>query len=445
MGFSVEEPPPPPAAPTTFTGTEYTESLAFDTRITSIDGLTFTTATPTKYASNPIIAYVDAPANDQFLSYVSVQKVGSTWHMLYYGSEIGASEAYVNYATSSDGLTWTKPSIGRVTYDGDTDNNIVLEGVFTSGRWVPEISKWVVTVEGTTAAGGLEIYTSDDADGPYTLVAFLDAPGYEEGKEVVLRPDGRWVGYYVSGHGTDLRELSAWVSDDTGLTGSWSRYNSVIPTSASSSQKYSIGAEVLGDTFVGFVLNYDSTDGLGTIVVDLYRSQDALEWELVSSDFVPLGADTAWDDEMIISGNRIAKDGNDWHIYYCGAALGHDSPTSATNRGIGRVTFPAGRLFGYTGTGTIATEVTEVLDDTYTAFDLTVNADATGGSIDIELRDSGGAPISGFAAADFDTITTSVFDLEPTWGGLPAPQNADLRMVFTLTSATLHGYTITRS
>jgi hypothetical protein len=38
-----------------------------------------------------------------------------------------SSNPRICYATSSDGISWTKPSLGIVDYGGNTNNNIVLD------------------------------------------------------------------------------------------------------------------------------------------------------------------------------------------------------------------------------------------------------------------------------------------------------------------------------
>jgi len=77
---------------------------------TSSDGITFTLS-----GSTPVIP-VGAPSAWDYwaTSYACVLKDGATWRMIYSG--VGESEIHVGYATSADGITWTKQ--GPLTLGG---------------------------------------------------------------------------------------------------------------------------------------------------------------------------------------------------------------------------------------------------------------------------------------------------------------------------------------
>jgi len=103
-----------------------------------------------------------------------------------------------------------------VSYGGNTNNNIILG----SGSFNPSVvydpdgasdRKYVMTLEqrvGDTAPGLAYLYKS--ADGiSWTYIKALPRTGnvYSEVKEIVKRPDGRWMVYYNSGHVADKRYL----------------------------------------------------------------------------------------------------------------------------------------------------------------------------------------------------------------------------------------------
>lgn len=408
---------------------------------------------PVRYISNPIIPSAgETAANDQVKSFVTVVRDGLDWHMLYYGSQQGAAVPYFNYASSSDGLAWSKPNLGRVTYSGNTNNNIVSVGVFTSGRYDETLGKWVATLETdpVDSSVGFFIYTADDPEGPYTFATELvHGVGHYEGKELIRRPDGRWVAYYTHGQSTDNRRISAFLSDTSDLTGTWTKYEAVIDRSDTTDQKYGIGVNYVGGTYYGVVQVYDRTggpNGWGTIRLDLWASRTGVDdWQEVVQNYIPLGADGEFDDTMLVTGNRFTPEGDDWHIYYCGCPYEHEDPVDVwRDRAIGRATFKERRFIKYSGTGTLVTAPI-ALEPSSGTLALTVNANGSGGSVKVELLNASGNAIAGYTAADCSPITTDAVDHVPTWGGQPFPQVETAALRFVVTSAELFGYEVTRT
>jgi hypothetical protein len=382
---------------------------------------------------------------------VSVTFKDDLYHMHYYGGQVGGGVGYMHYAYSSDGVTFTQPNIGRVTYDSNTNNNIVMDGVFVSARWEPTISKWVYVFEAPSAAdnpsqpGGLYVYTSSTPDGAPTLVANPSHTGYHEGKDIIRRPDGHWLAYHVQGHGAQFRSITAWESTTTDLeTTGWTKYELAIPAISSAVQRYIIAVHRVGDVYVAFMTNFDQT-GVGVLSVDLWASRTGLrDWVRVGRDVLPIGGVGQWD-AVDVRATRIAENGDEWSVYYNGAPNGHETANVLIDRAIGRATTGRGRLVGWTGTGTLRTVPVVATVGVGESIGLTINADASAGSLVMELRDGNGAVIPGFGAASFDTITADVYDFEPTWNGAPMPTGGAVAIVFSLTNASLHGYTIARS
>ncbi|WP_026876566.1 carbohydrate binding domain-containing protein [Jiangella gansuensis] len=90
--------------------------------------------TPTKHPANPVVPLGSSGQPDSWAAqfYGSVIKVGSTYRMWYCAvgderDELGGRPEWwkVAYAESTDGVTWTKPNLGLVTYRGNTNNNLV--------------------------------------------------------------------------------------------------------------------------------------------------------------------------------------------------------------------------------------------------------------------------------------------------------------------------------
>lgn len=424
------------------------EPFVFADNVGATSGVTLEQYAATKLGY-PIVPPLST-GHDALRSFASVQTLGANdWRMHHYS--IASGQAYLNYATSINGLLWNKPNLGLVTYGGNTNNNIVQETSFAGMNYDEATDTWVMVTANVDGVGGVGdptsvwVWTASSPTGSFTMVKQLDAGYYSEGKFCFRRSDGKWIAYQSSGHSGNNRRISAWLSDTTDITGDWTLYADVIGPVSSSAQPYGIGVRQIGGVFYGLVMVYDSTTDDGIIRLDLYASQSGVnDWSLVVEDFVPIGDDGAWDDEMVINAHRLVDDGHNWHVYYCGAPLGHNDANTFVGRAYGRATVGWSRVCGYAGSGTVTTTVLPVLSG-YTASTLSVNADASGGSINIEVRDAAGDPIAGYTVDDFDTITSDVYDLEPTWGGETLPQVENLQLHFVITTATLHSYTIART
>ena len=72
----------------------------------------------------------DKPWEDRYCGYITVLKDGDVYRMYYrsiYNADHQGQGAYC-YATSADGINWTKPNLGLHEYDGSRENNIMLLG-----------------------------------------------------------------------------------------------------------------------------------------------------------------------------------------------------------------------------------------------------------------------------------------------------------------------------
>ena len=62
---------------------------------------------------------------------IGALKEGDVYKMWYHAMDTklwhtGPTNGSICYATSTDGITWTKPDLGLVTYQGSKKNNIVV-------------------------------------------------------------------------------------------------------------------------------------------------------------------------------------------------------------------------------------------------------------------------------------------------------------------------------
>lgn len=60
------------------------------------------------------------------------------WYIAYDGSYRNDADYFLCYATSPDGIHWTRPNLGMYEYAGSKDNNIITKGNFGSGVFVDD-------------------------------------------------------------------------------------------------------------------------------------------------------------------------------------------------------------------------------------------------------------------------------------------------------------------
>lgn len=422
--------------------------LTFD-RVASHAGLTFTVNRPVKDPANPLITPEQRTTADWGTSYQSCVYKDGVWHLLYPALH-QTSGWSTCYAYSTDGQTFIRPELDEVVRNGTSGNNIIQTGIALSIRWDDYFAKWVMTQENYNDTRGLFIWLSDEPYGPFTLAKHLTyGPAFQEGKEVVRRNDDRLIGYRVSGHGKPgSRALSAWISDTPDPAGEWTFLDEIIPSGGSADQRYGIGVHRVHDFYYGLVMRMNADEYTdppgdyntgGSILLQMWVSRDALTWTMVDGEWLTHeGIESeAWDACLATIGNRFAEVDDEWQVYYSG----HPNPRLTLTyelNGTGRAIVPRGRIGQAAGTGELTTDPLG-MPRTPT---LTVNADAVGGSLRVEVLDAEGSPIPGFTEADSDPITTDVYDAVPTWNGSPFAGTGTVSLRFVLTDAKLHGYSI---
>jgi predicted GH43/DUF377 family glycosyl hydrolase len=71
----------------------------------------------------------DRPWEDYCIGYCQVMRIGGTWHMWYASYDHAYrndADGHLCYARSNDGVTWEKPNLGLVEFNGSRDNNILI-------------------------------------------------------------------------------------------------------------------------------------------------------------------------------------------------------------------------------------------------------------------------------------------------------------------------------
>lgn len=309
---------------------------------------------PTRYIGNPVFEpQGDSEAYDYGKIFCQVLKFADNDYRCWYlavedNVEVKRRPAY---ATSTDGITWTKPNLGLISFGGNSNNNLLLDTLnrFSGLTYDAPNSRYLMMLEYTQSVAdyGIHIWSATDGINFTLLKTVQTATGFGaslEGKALVQRADGRWIAYYATGHSADLRNVGAYVSDTTDITGTWTHVGPILVNNGSTSQRYGIGVQKFGSLYLGFVMVYNSTTAQTRI--DLYRSEDGLYWSLVEANWLSLGTGGAWDDELVFNGHSLVQVGSDWRFYYVGAPEDHDAPSPRVAQ-IGYATVTQAELNSY--------------------------------------------------------------------------------------------------
>jgi neutral ceramidase len=180
----------------------------------------------------------------------------------------------------------------------------------------------------------------------------------------------------------------------------------------------------------------------------LATSRDGASWNLhwvyTDQPFVPRGADHAFDKDLLLPASTIVTHADKHWIYYAGANERHGSEKVKFDRqhAIGLATLPIDRFVSLTAGSQPGSVITKPLVLTGEA--LTINADASGGELAVELLDEAGHPLAGFSGDRTAKLSgRDELRWQPHWNpkaGLPSLKGALVRLKFTLRDASLYAY-----
>ena len=104
-----------------------------------VDRLSEATRTMHRPVPRDVSLTFDRPWEGNSCNYVSVIEDGGVYRMYYRASQVDYTQgemtpvhAFVCYAESADGISWERPSLGLVEFEGSKDNNIIWDGIGTT-------------------------------------------------------------------------------------------------------------------------------------------------------------------------------------------------------------------------------------------------------------------------------------------------------------------------
>jgi hypothetical protein len=434
---------------------------------------------PEKYQGNPIVKRGEPgePDSNGIKFYGSVIRVGDKFRMWYVGGTSPQVPGLPDekalwrplYAESDDGVHWTKPKLGLVSFRGNKENNILqLDPVITSinikvlheptdpdpaQRY--KMIAHAYWMKGEQRHGTLAPYVS--ADGLSWRLLFNAKPksnGQLTAEQIILppihfEPAGgfyKWDGVYYSSGQNVVPATRPYLSRVARVYRS-RNFAEWEPTSAVSFVRTSQHLDQPAKSGVNGKQTHEgiSVWNRGNILLGMYGMWDGGKtWKdllihqgfVISNDgiyfrepahefvFIPVGPDGTWDEGGLMQGQGFENVGDKTYIYYGSGDLrgwtGHAGPR--VKRGeIGLATLPRDRFgdLSMLETGEGEPQFVTASLEAKPGQDKMLYANASGlgpdAHLKIEILSHDEKPLPGLAGADAALVKENGFQIPVAW------------------------------
>ncbi len=355
------------------------------------------------------------------------------------------------YAISRDGITWQKPNLGLVEYDGSTNNNLVVRGAHGPGvirdaheRDPTKRYKMLYAADALGARYGITVRFSEDGirwdnaipventnaargDSHHSWLWAPDLKRYVS----CSRPMG-WAERRSGNQNVPLRPISRTDSEDFVH---WSDAQIVLDSTEQERQYYVMPICCYADVYLGFLMIFNAVTD--RVHCELTWSPDTWEWHHVdsgtplidtSNEFGDYDWGCAYASVPIFLSDEI-------RLYY-GAS--DDTHYGWRNAYLALATMRPDGLAGLQVTASNLTGSVMTQPLLCTGRDLYLTADAGDGNVQVEVLDS-----SAQTLAKGYPMTGDVTDAQLRWSGhkdLSSQQGQAIRLRFTLRNSKLYAF-----
>ena len=426
-----------------------------------------------KYAGNPVLV-AEFPWEDLVYLYGTVlpNETRTGYRMWYHtlrpddANNDGSLELY---ATSTDGIHWTKPILNLRSWHGSTSNNMYFTRATAGG-----ITS-VMQTPGDPDPAQLYKFMNYDSGGfcgawSADGIHVTDAPNnpvFTGGSDVgqfSWDPHSQLYRGYVKNSWYDwngLRRRAVALTTTTNIA-SWPRESLIlwpdafddrwiIPGSVQRTHFYGLSAFPYESMYIGFLWIFRATelDGempgylIGPCFVELVSSHDGVRWTRQEGDrtpILPLGPAGSWDDGMVFTARAPIVEGDTIKLWYGGFDQVHGMSLKITTGSIGLATLRKDGFASLDAGATTGSILTKPLTGASGA--LQVNYRAVGGSLRVEVLDENYGVIPGYVQADCVALTGDGVTQTVTWAThatLPAGAST-LHLRFLLQNASLYSF-----
>jgi len=370
------------------------------------------------------------------------------------------------YAESQDGIHWTKPDLGLCHFNGDTNNNIMLDfhgvSVFLDQHeedpskrykaigfirrfheiricYSPDGIHWTEPVHAT------DRYNEGALNACYVPYLNCYVAGSIEGSTNPL--------YSFKNFRGDVRpkRVAPALATDSRNLHDWAYRTVIYPhiTDPPNTQFYGMTPFHYGDNGLVFgflhVFNYTGpgpANDDGPIEAHLIYSRDGRTWHRIEDDqpIISLGPEGSMDDGMIMmTANGTFAHNDEIITYYTAANTGHGALIKNRNFKIARASWPLDRLVALVAgqeEGVLETKLLEVPKGK-----LIINADASGGYVTAEVLDARGQIQPGFSSDECQYMVDDSLRYNLRWEDKDLSQATQpMQLRFKLSNAKLFSF-----
>ncbi len=367
------------------------------------------------------------------------------------------------YATSHDGVKWTRPALGLHAFDGSSDNNIVFN-LHSPAILIDRFEKDPARrykLMGSTLQGYRVAYSADGLN----WIEYPENPVLEHFDTITLAQNPG-TGEFLAYHKRPAVERgfyrrAVWLSRSKDFQ-HWSTPELVFVPDATDdewatrvgerTEVYNMSVYPHATGFLGFptmfrVMKVRAAGELGPgqspldgpIDVQLVTSADGRSWRRTwpRQNVIPRGAPGAFDAGAILglASTVVDSDTETW-VYYTALTTGHGSPMPPKRISIGRAEW---RLHGFASldAGPDGGRV-ETVALALPPGGLTINADASRGELRVALLEADGKPLAGFGFEDSPTLNADDLRWTVRWKNGAPPRDRPLRVLIEMKNARLY-------
>lgn len=410
-----------------------------------------------KYSGNPVLQ-ADQPweGESTFIAGTVLSTEDHSGYRMWYRTYEDIPSCY---ATSTDGIHWTKPALGIISFNGSSANNMfttLARGVSVMHTPFNTNQSRRYTFFGTGSANFVGAWSSDGIHWSGVPNNPLMSPG-DTGHAAWDPLQSRYLAYVkMSGYPNGLQCRCVAFSQTTNFT-SWPDPYLIMmpdafddrwvpPDTIQRTHFYALNAFSYESMYLGLLLIFRATDNEGyydgPMFVELISSRDGVHWTREEGDrppTLPLGPAGAWDDGILETATHPLKEGNTLKLYYSGwdeshasAGYGHAKVGLATLRKDGFASLDAGPAEGSVTTRKLPR----------ISAPLHVNYRTSGGWLKVEVLDENSQVITGYSRNNCTALNGDSTDAIVTWTpgqNLPSPPGY-MRLRFILQNASIYSF-----
>lgn len=380
-------------------------------------------------------------------------KPGGTGYKMWY-TAYKNEKYYLCYATSKDGLTWLKPNLGIIDFEGNKNNNICMAngGTLLYDPYDKDLRRRykLMRFEGGNRFGYHVFFSPDGLHwsewhpGPVLPYGDVSNIAFDTAKKMYIATTKQRM--YISNTsvtpGKNDRTASVSVSTDfinwhapdapgstfaLAVEGDPMDDYLVMSRGGIESNIYGMPVYPYQGMYIGFPWMFDITTyntgefsptGDGKIQPQLAVSRDLKIWERpLREPILPLGIAGSWDDGTLYTASNMLTTDKEMIVYYGAMNLPHGGSTDAQKQ-YARIASATWRTDGFAALKNGGDDEGEITTKaiTFNGSTLKVNCKLNhGGYLKVEISDEHGNSLMGYDAVNAQPITGDRYDAVAAW------------------------------